>query len=689
MRSSELVTPQHLARKAVIYVRQSTPNQLLTNRESLKLQYALEKRARGLGWRADDVEVIDSDLGYTASEASNREGFKELTAQVTLGRIGIVLSSEVTRLSRNCSDWYPLLDVCGYKGTLIADHDGVYDPATVNGRLVLGLKGTLSEMELHAISSRMRAGIMSKAERGELALKLPTGLVRDENGLIHKDPNLEVQDRISFVFQSFLRLRSANKVLLFFNEGGLLVPRLDRFGDVAWKRPTIETITSILKNPAYAGAFVYGRNSHTTTRAPRGNVVRVRRLPMEKWRILIKDKYPAYVGWETFERIQKMLQDNHAEYERKMTRGVPREGKALLAGLLYCGECSHKMEVRYSGATRYLCASLKRRYGGAFCQNLPADPVDERVAEAFLEALSPVELDLYEKAMAARQEMASAAEHARRQQLERLSYQAELARRRFERADPDNRLVAAELERRWEAALRELRQAEEGEAVGDEHENGPAAPAKLTEELKAAFTDIGRRLPEVWEKELLSQRQKKALLRCLIEKVILRRIAPDKIQTRIVWKGGETTTFEVLTTVGSFADLSGSEEMERLVVELFEEGNTDRQIAWRLTEMGHRSAQRKHVVRSTVQTIRHRHGLIRGARVKGASRAHHIPGRLTVSEVARKLEVPKPWMYDRIYNGAIQLFKDERTGLYLFPDDPATIERFRELKEGKIRKLRF
>lgn len=687
MRSSELVTPGHLARKAVIYVRQSTPNQVLTNRESLSRQYALKKRATGLGWHADDVEVIDSDLGFTASEASHREGFKELTARVTLGRVGIVLSSEVTRLSRNCSDWYPLLDICGYKGTLIADHDGVYDPATVNGRLVLGLKGTLSEMELHAISSRMRAGIMSKAERGELALKLPTGLARDEHGLVHKDPNLEVQDRISLVFESFMRLRSANKVLLFFNEGGLLVPRLDRFGDVVWKRPTIHTITSILKNPAYAGAFVYGRNSHITTRGPDGPLVKTKRLPMEKWRILIKDKYPAYVGWETFERIQEMLQDNYAEYASKMSRGVPRNGEALLAGLVYCGECSHKMTVRYSGATRYLCTFFQQQYGDPFCQNLPANPVDTRVAEAFLEALSPVELDLYEKAMAARGEMAEAAEHARRQQLERLHYQAELARRRFERADPDNRLVAAELERRWEGALRELREAEKSEETG-KYENEPA-PAKLTEELKAAFKDIGRKLPEVWDGRLLSLSRKKALLRCLVEKVILRRISPDTIQARIVWKGGLSTTFEVPTTVGAFFDLSGAKEMERLAVELFKEGNTDRQIARRLTELGHRSPQREHVVRSTVQTIRHRHGLIRGARVKGSSRAHYVPGRLTLSEVARKLEVPKPWMYNRIYNGAIQVVKDDRTGLYLFPDDPATIERFRELKEGKTRKLQF
>ena len=474
--------------------------------------------------------MIDADLGFTGSEAAHREGFKELSARVTLGQIGIVLSSEVTRLSRNCSDWYPLLDICGYRGCLIADHDGVYDPATVNGRLVLGLKGTLSEMELHTISSRMRAGILNKAERGELALGLPTGLVRDEHGLVHKDPNLEVQDRISFVFEAFLRLRTAGQVLRVLNAGGLTLPRRDRFGDVLWKKPTISIVTSMLKNPAYAGAFVYGRNSHTRTHGPQGTVVRTKRLEMEQWRILIKDKYPAYVDWETFERIQKMLKDNHAEYERNQTRGVPRSGKALLAGLLYCGECGHKMMVRYTGATRYLCTFYHQQYGNTpFCQNLPADPVDGAVLEAFFEALSPVELDLYEKAMAGREKMKDEAQHARQQQLERLRYQAELARRRFERADPDNRLVAAELERRWEGALRELRQAEESE-VAEQHKYR-SVPAELTEELKATFKAIGQRLPEIWDEDLLSQPQRKALLRCLIEKIILKRIAPDLIQT--------------------------------------------------------------------------------------------------------------------------------------------------------------
>jgi hypothetical protein len=243
----------------------------------------------------------------------------------------------------------------------------------------------------------MRAGIVNKAERGELALGLPTGLVRDEHGLVHKNPNLEVQDRISFVFQAFLRLRTAGQVLRVLNEGGLTLPRRDRFGDVLWKKPTIWIVTSILKYPAYAGAFVYGKNSHTRTYGLQGTVVRTKRLEMEQWRILIKDKYPAYVDWETFERIQKMLKDNHAEYERNQTRGVPRSGKALLARLLYCGKCGHKMMVRYTGASRYLwCNFSHQQYGNApFCQNLPADPVDGAVLGAFFEALSPVELDLY------------------------------------------------------------------------------------------------------------------------------------------------------------------------------------------------------------------------------------------------------------------------------------------------------
>src|SRR6266571_5313574 len=256
---SELVTPQHLQKKALIYIRQSTPHQQISNQESLRLQYALQERAQSLGWHAEDVEIIDADLGLTGASAQHRTGFQELVAKVTLGQVGIILSVDVTRLSRNCSDWYPLLDVCGYRNCLIADNDGVYDPGTTNGRLLLGLKGQLSELELHTIRARMTAGLLNKARRGELALSLPIGLIRDAADRVHKDPHREVQDRLELVFTTFLHKRSASKVLEFLNSHELFLPRRDRFGEVVWKRPTVAAILQILKNPAYAGAFVYGK----------------------------------------------------------------------------------------------------------------------------------------------------------------------------------------------------------------------------------------------------------------------------------------------------------------------------------------------------------------------------------------------------------------------------------------------
>lgn len=684
MSNSELVTPEHLARKAVIYVRQSTPSQVFSNQESLSIQYALEKRAIDLGWHAEDVEVVDADLGLTASSVQEREGFKNLVTEVTLGQVGIILSSDVTRLSRNCSDWYPLLDVCGYKSTLIADQDSVYDPATVDGRLILGLKGTLSEMELHTIRGRMTAGLLNKAERGELALRLPMGLERDEHGLVHKDPNLEVQGRIWLVFETFLKLRTASKVLRYFNANELLLPRRDRFGEVVWKTPSFAAITTILKNPAYAGAFVYGKASYTKLHGPEGTVTKTERLPMEKWRIVVKGKYPAYVDWETFEKIQQMLKDNRAEYDRNKTRGVPRDGKALLHGIVYCGECGHKMVVQYKGGTRYMCNYLRQKYRVSLCQNLRADPVDETVVGAFFEALSPMELDLYSKAMSGKKEADEQAQNARHQQLERLRYQAEVARRRFEKVDPDNRLVADELERRWESALRELRRAEEAE--DKRHREIEATSEELSEELKAAFSAIGQNLPRIWEEGILSQQQKKAMLRCLIEKVVVHRLAADLLQVRVVWKGEHTTTFEVPTTVGSFAALSGSEEMEKLTIELFGDGFSDEEIARKLTDLDHRSPRSDHVIPSTVRTIRYRHGLLRRLT---QSHPRNIPGQLTIPQVARELEVGSQWVYDRVHNDTIQIAKDGATGLYLFPDEPATIERLRELKEGKVRELRF
>lgn len=679
---SELISERHLARRAVIYIRQSTPHQVLTNLESQRLQYDLRRRALELGWREEDIEVIDADLGLNARAIEHREGFKDLIARMTLGQIGIVLSYEVTRLSRNCTDWYPLLDLCSFKDCLIADRDGVYDPASANGRLLLGLKGTISEMELHTIRARLTAGLLNKAQRGELALMLPIGLTRDPSGVVLKDPDREVQARLELIFSTFLQAGSASKVLRHFSHNDLKVPRRGRFGQTRWRPPTIASILEVLKNPAYAGAFVYGR-SRSTRSAP-GARARQKKLPRDQWRIVVKDKYPAFVNWETFEKIQSMLRDNYAEYDRNKTRGVPREGEALLHGIVYCGECGHKMLVQYKKGTRYICNHLRQQHGTPVCQLIQANPIDRETVVAFFQALAPAQLNVLVRATAQRHQADAATARARLQQLERLRYRAALAERQFEQVDPANRLVAAELEHRWEEALRDLRQAE---AACDQKPVQPVATgAAINEELRAAFLDLGKQLPQLWQGSLLSTARKKALLRCLIEKVVIHRATRDVVRTRIIWRGGDVTVLDVPVTVGSLSELSCAQEMEKRIVTLARAGHDDEAIANKLTTEGFRSPLRAHVLRSTVQIIRLRHGILQIAR---QSHPRKISGYLTVAQLARALGLTQHWIYDRIHNGTIDLTRDARTKLYLFPDRPTTLTALRKLKAGKLEHLTF
>lgn len=683
MNNSDLITPQHLARKAVIYIRQSTPHQVLSHQESLRLQYALHERAAQMGWPDEAIDIIDEDLGLTAASAQHREGFNHLLAQVTLEQVGLILSYDVTRLSRNCSDWYPLLDLCGYKSCLIADGDGIYDPATVNGRLLLGLKGTLSEWERHTMKARMTAGLLQKAERGELAMILPTGLVRNGRGEVIKIPNQEAQARLSLVFETFLQCRSASKVVQEFNRHALLLPRRDRFGDLAWKPPRVASVLSILKHPAYAGAFTYGR-SRTLRRDASQVRPSIKRLPQEQWRVCIPDVYPAYISWDTFNQIQRMLQDNHAEYDRNKTRGIPRPGKALLHGLVYCGECGHKMVVQYKGSTRYICNYLRQQYRTPVCQYIAADPVDTRVVDAFFQALSPVELDVYEHALAKRQQQAERIAQAQTQHLERLRYEAAYCERQFRHVDPAHRHVAAELERAWDEALEVLKQAEAAQNQRDQVSTSPEQALSPT--LQAAFRAVGQKLPELWATDVLSQPQRKALLRCLIDKVVIQRARRDQIHTRIVWRGGETTTFEVPVTVGALRDLPTAHEMAQQIRVLFAEGKSDQEMAQQLTQQGYRSPSQPYVLPSTVQGIRLKLGLMQN---RSQSHPRRVPGSLTVSQLARALAINPQWIYYQIKRGAVVITRDAATGVYLFPDTPETLEAFRQLQSGQRSELRY
>jgi DNA invertase Pin-like site-specific DNA recombinase len=678
----ELITAHHLARRAVIYIRQSSPHQVLTNQESLRLQYALRTRALELGWHENDIQVIDSDLGLTAATVQHREGFKELIGLVTLDQVGIILSVDVTRLSRNCSDWYPLLDLCGYKNCLIADRDGVYDSRSPNGRLLLGLKGQISEMELYTLRLRLTAGLLNKAERGDLALALPVGLVRAPDGAVVKDPNREVQDRIALLFDSFLEQRSAAQVVRTWRKQGLFLPRRDRFADMSWRMPSIASVISTLRNPAYAGAFVYGR-TRTERTGLSGQRSQTKALPMSQWKICVKDKYPAYISWDTFEKIQAMLADNYAEYDRNRTRGIPRPGKALLQGLVYCGRCGHKMVIQYKGGARYLCNYLHHQFHEPICQHLPADAIDAKVLEAFFAALSPVELDAYSEAIAARARAQSTVARAQAQQVQRLHYQVALAERQFLQVDPDNRLVAAELERRWEQAMCELKQAEVHLDTTPDTTNGVD---DVTPELREAFTALGQRLPAIWDQGLLTREQQKALLRCLIDKVVVHRSASDCVALRIVWKGEQASTFDLPVPVGSLAEYSQAEAMTQRILTLFADGQDDTTIADALTAEGFRSPMGSQVLPSTVKTIRLRHGRMQQRR---QSHPRHIAGSLTVPQLANALAVPRHWLYDRIHNGTIQIQPDVTSGLYLFPDEPATLEQLRQLRDGILDNLRF
>lgn len=676
MNTSDLVQAHHLKRQALVYVRQSSPRQVIVNLESQRLQYAMKQRAVELGWREHDVEVIDADLGQTAATADGRTGFNDLVARVALGKVGAILAYDATRLARNCSHWYQLLDLCGHSGCLIADRDGVYDPASINGRLLLGLKGQISELELHTLRARLTAGIQSKARRGELAQKLPAGLVRLETGQVVKDPDLEVQRRLELVFETMLEKRSAHRVVRFLRERDLKLPRRGDGGDTQWRPATPVAVSSILRNPAYAGAFVHGRTGRRKCEKS-GKSGQFRR-PREQWNVCLKDRYPAYLSWETFEKIQSMLHDNYAEYQRRASRGIAREGEALLQGLVYCGQCGHKLAVRYRRGARYVCNFLYQHHAEPVCQTLQSQSIDVQVVQWFWQALSVAEIDLSITALAEADRERQRVLQARRQEVERLKYQSRLAERQYQHTDPENRLVAAEIERRWEEALRELKAAEEKLRAEEDGAIPWAIPTDLVEALK----DFGPRLPELWEQGLFASAQKKALLRALIDKVVVHRVARDRIHLRVVWRGTDTTEGDVRVHVGRLADLSEAKLLEEEIARLARAGHSDHEIAEQLTSQGYRSAKKPFVPLSTVRTVRLAQRIL-----QGEPHPCRRSGFLSLTQLAEKLGVSHDWFYYRIGKGMIRPKRELHRRFYLFPDKPETLRQFRRLLNGEISQI--
>jgi DNA invertase Pin-like site-specific DNA recombinase len=682
MHNSHLITPQHLTRKAVIDIRQSPPHPVLSHQERLRLQYALHERARQLGWPDAAIDSIEDDLGLTAASAAHREGCNTLVAQVTLEQVGLILSYDVTRLSRNCSDWYPLLDLCGYKGGVSAESDGIYAPATVHGRLLLGLKGTLSAWERHPRKARLTAGRLHKAERGELALTLPTGLVRKSQGQGLKMPTQAAQARLALVFETFWQCRSASTVVDVFKHPTLCLPRRDRFGDLVWKAPRVASVLAMLKPPASAGACTYGWTRTLRREARQGRPTSTR-LPQDQWRSCIPTVYPSSSSWETYTQIQAMRKDKQAEYDRNTTRGIPRPGKALLHGLGSCGACGHKRVVQYKGGTRYIGNYLRQPYRTPVCQYIAAEPVDTRVVDAFFQALAPVERDVYAQALAKRQPQAERLAHAHAPHLERLRYAAASCERQCRHVDPAHRHVAA-LEPAWEVALEARKRAEAAEAQRVQAST-PPAPA-LSPALHAAFRAIGQQLPALWAPDVLAQTQRQALLRCLIDKVVIQRARRAQVHTRIVWRGGETTTFAGPVAVGALTDLPPASEMAPQIRGLCAAGMSDVESAQQLTRHGYRSPSQPAVLPSPVKGIRLKLGLMQN---RSQSPPRRIAGDLTVPQLAKALASTPHGVEHQSKRGTVAISRDAATGLDLFPARPETLEAFRQLQAGHLSELRY
>ncbi len=606
MTDRSTITAAHRRRSAIVYVRQSTQAQLERNRESTARQYALVERARELGWAQEQITVIDEDLGLSGSGTAERSGFARLAAETALGRVGIILGLEVSRLARNSADWYRLLDLCGITDTLIGDGDGIYHPGAFNDRLLLGLKGTMSEAELHVLRARLEGGIRNKAARGELRRGLPVGLVWGEaDGEILLHPDEAVRGAIATCFARFAERGSVRQVWLWFRSEGLGFPTQTSPTDpIRWVAPTYTAIHNTLTNPAYAGAYAYGKTHHERFVDAAGRVrVRTRRLAREAWAVLIPEHHSGYVDWATFLAIGERIGRN-VRPRPHAAGGAVREGAALLQGLAVCGRCGRRLHVHYSGRAAtpgYHCSGRDLVEGrGRYCLSLGGRQIEEAVARAFCAALAPAGIAAAIAAAGAIEAGTEEALAAWRLELERARYEATRAERRYLAVDPDNRLVARGLETAWEERLRELRHAE-----AELEARIRRRPPELTDGERASIRRLGHDIERVWAAPTTTDRDRKELLRTLIEEVIVDVDRPAATAALTVrWRGGARFALEVALPRSNPPVVRTAEDTISLVRRLARH-HPDGQIAGILNRQGRRSATGERFTTSIVGSLRH------------------------------------------------------------------------------------
>jgi DNA invertase Pin-like site-specific DNA recombinase len=544
------IKPSHTQRAAYVYIRQSTPGQVEHNRESTARQYALADRACQLGWSREQVVLVDEDLGLSGSGTDKRSGFARLTSEVALAHVGIVLGLEVSRLARNNADWYRLLELCGVTDTLIGDNDGVYHPALFNDRLLLGLKGTMSEAELHIIRARLDGGIRNKAARGELRRGLPVGFVwGEQDGQVLFHPDEAVTGAVRTVFERFAEFGSARRVWLWFRSEGLSFPLQTTPGGllspIRWVAPTYTALHHILSNPVYAGAYTYGKTKYERYVDEHGAVrKRTRHLPMDQWSVLIQDHHPGFIDWATYQANQARL-DSNIRPRPHQAGGAVREGSALLQGLATCGHCGRRLHVHYRGrnsAPGYHCAGKDLVAGrGVYCLNVGGMVIEQAVANAFLEAITPAAIEAMRLSVEQLQSNHDAGLSQWRLEVERARYEAERAERRYRAVEPENRLVARGLETEWENRLRDVASAEM-----ELRRRAQQRPSTVSPDQLKAIERLGSDIRQVWNATPTTDRDRKELLRTLLEEVVLNlKRAEGRAHLTLRWRGGAITMLDI------------------------------------------------------------------------------------------------------------------------------------------------
>lgn len=651
------VNASHLKRIAYLYVRQSTIRQVFENTESTKRQYALKQQAMALGWAPEQIEVIDCDLGISGASAADREGFQRLVAEMGMGKAGIVLGLEVSRLTRSSTDWHRLLEICALTDTLILDEEGVYDPAHFNDRLLLGLKGTMSEAELHIIKARLLGGILNKARRGELETPLPVGLVYNALKQPVLDPDTQVRETVRLFFETFQRAGSAMATMKEFHKQGLLFPRRlkkgPHKGDLFWGELTHSRTLQVLHNPRYAGAFVYGRCKER--RMPDGKTKSELR-PRDQW-ILLPDTHAGYISWAEYENNQRLLRENAQAQGGDRRKSPPREGPALIQGLVLCGICGNRMTVRYYSAggrvlPDYICQKDGIEHGRRICQTVSGAQIDRLVGDLLLEAMTPTALDLAIRVQQEIQARADEVDRLRRKQVERARYEADLAQRHYMHVDPANRLVADTLEAEWNSKLRAVSDAQ------DEYERLSKSDQTVMDEAQRnRIAALANDFPRLWRDPSTPNREKKRMVRLMVEDVTLTK--RDAIDVHVRFKGGATKslTLPAALPIGELrkTDNAVIEQIDRLLDE-----HTDDEIASLLNRQGIRSATGCRFSRLMIGNLRRTYGLTdRFERLRAV-------GMLTMDEIAASLGVCKDTVKTWRRRGLLKAYRFDDKGGRLF-----------------------